>query len=139
MMNKCQYWGKKSWSVQACSVPSLLSAGSKATQAKQQASSTIMSSLLLWHVFKNSINLGGYTGLNISIWCAAVSKNSASKQSRQLYYHYSQHVCQLFPGLLLPEWIQPVAGKRNMSLILLIIIMSAAHAQVPCRGLFTLL
>lgn len=67
--------------------------------AGQPASSTIMSSLLLWHIFKNSFNLGGYTGLNISIPRAA-SKNSASKRSRQLYYHYSQHMCQLFPGPL---------------------------------------
>lgn len=68
--------------------------------ADQAASSTIMSSLLLWHIFKNSFNLGGYTGLNISIPRAASKKNSASKQSRQLYYHYSQHMCQLFPGPL---------------------------------------
>lgn len=42
--------------------------------AGQAASSTIMSSLLLWHIFKNSFNLGGYTGLNISIPRAASKK-----------------------------------------------------------------
>lgn len=40
-----------------------------------------MSSLLLWHIFKNSFNLGGYTGLNVSILRAASKKKPTGHQS----------------------------------------------------------
>lgn len=93
-----------------CSVTLVCMVKGNAGQAA--ASSTIMSSLLLWHIFKNSFNLGGYTGLNVSIPRAASKKLCIKAEQTAVLSLQPTHVPAVSRAAL-PQWIQPVAGRNE--------------------------